>query len=254
MQDVRKMTDPTVQSSSAAHRRPIRAVLRAGIALGLGLLTDIKVEGQENLPKEGPLLVVGNHFNFLDPVIFIHILPYANLEFIGGRQAPNAPGMVGWIRNLWGILPVSRGGSSRDALLRAQNILIRRGVLAIFPEGGSWAQVLRPPRAGAALLAARSGARVLPIGLDGVTEVFKRRKFGTRARVTVRIGKPFGPFTTDPGGRLDRAALDDFGHEMMRQIAALLPADRRGYYSDDPAIREAARGTEIYPWENTIEV
>jgi hypothetical protein len=36
---------------------------------------------------------------------------------------------------------------------------------------------------------------------------------------------------------------------MMHQIAQLIPPERRGFYSDDPAVREAARGTEIYPWE-----
>ena len=42
--------------------------------------------------------------------------------------------------------------------------------------------------------------------------------------------------------------------EMMKKIAALIPEEQRGYYSDDPAIREAAKGTEIYPWENESEV
>ena len=246
----------TTQGSLPAQpdRKLIRTLLRAGIALGLAPLANVRVEGRENLPPEGPLLVVGNHFHFLDPVIFIHILPYAPLEFIGGRQAPNAPGAVGWIRNLWGILPVSRGGSSRDTLLRAQGILERKGVLAIFPEGGSWAAVLRPPRAGAALLAARSGARILPVGLDGVTEIFKRRRVSRRAPVTVRIGKPFGPFSPAAGGRLSRTDLDDLGHEIMRRIAELIPGERRGFYSDDPAIREAARGTEIYPWDSSVEM
>jgi hypothetical protein len=39
----------------------------------------------------------------------------------------------------------------------------------------------------------------------------------------------------------------------MRQIAQLIPPERRGHYSDDPAIREAAKGTEIYPWADKIE-
>ena len=43
------------------------------------------------------------------------------------------------------------------------------------------------------------------------------------------------------------------GHEIMRHIAALIPPEERGYYSDDPAIRQAAAGTEIYPWANKAE-
>ena len=74
-----------------------------------------------------------------------------------------------------------------------------------------------------------------------------------RARVTVHIGKPFGPFTATGSGREHRKQLDEIGDEIMRHIAELLPPELRGYYSDDPAIREAARGTEIYPWANKVE-
>ncbi len=238
--------------SSLPRRRLIRGLLRKGIAAAFAVLTDFQVIGRENLPEGGPLLIVGNHFNFLDPVAVIHISPYP-IEFIGGRQAPNAPGVVSWIRNLWGILPVSRGSSSRDALLRAQRILHVRGVLGIFPEGGSWATVLRPPRPGAALLAARSGAPILPIGLDGLVDVFPCLGRGKRAKVLLNIGKPFGPFQLDPRDRSNRAAIDEFGHEIMRRIAELIPPERRGFYSPDPAIREAAKGTEVYPWDEVRE-
>ncbi len=233
-------------------RRLVRVLLRRGIAAAFAALTDFQVFGRENLPASGPLIVAGNHFNFLDPVAFIHTMPYP-IEFIGGRQAPNAPGVLSWFRNLWGILPVSRGGSSRDALLRAQRILQANGVLGIFPEGGSWATVLRPPRPGTALLAARSGAPILPVGLDGFVAVFPSLARLRRARVTVNIGKPFGPFQLDVRDRSNRGAIDEFGHEIMRQIAELIPPARRGFYSPDPAIRAAARGTEVYPWNEMIE-
>ncbi len=233
-------------------RRLLRGALRAGIAAGLGLLTEFHVLGRENIPNQGPLLVVGNHFNFLDPVALIHTFPDP-IEFIGGRQAPNAPGVLGWIRNLWGILPVSRGSASRETLLRAQKVLDQGGGLGIFPEGGSWAAVLRPPRPGAALLAARSGAVILPVGLDGFVDMGRNLRRLRRTPVTVNIGKPFGPYHLEGRDRSNRAVIDEIGHEIMRHVAELIPPERRGYYSDDPAIREAAKGTEIYPWENQVE-
>jgi len=230
----------------------VRGLLRKGIAAIFAVLTDFQVVGRENLPASGPLLMVANHFNFLDPLAVIHITPYP-IEFIGGRQAPNAPVMLSWVRNLWGIFPVSRGGSSRDALLRAQRVLQANGVLAIFPEGGSWATVLRPPRPGAALLAARSGAPILPIGLDGLVDVFPCLRRGRRARVLVNIGKPFGPFQLDVRDRTNRAAIDEFGHEIMRRIAELIPPDKRGHYAADPAIRAAAQGSEVWQYDNAPE-
>lgn len=234
-------------------RLAIRAVMRAGAALGLRALADVRVIGRENLPERGPLLVIGNHFSFLDPVAMIHVTRYP-MEFIGGRGAPNAPKIVGWIRNVWGILPVQRGGSSRDTILRAQRFLDQKGVLGIFPEGGSWATVLRPPRPGAALLAARTGVPILPVGFDGLTDVFPSFRKGQRATVTIRIGKPFGPFRLDMRDRSTRQQMDEIGHEMMRRIAELIPPERHGFYSDNPAIRAAANGTEVYPWDESIEV
>jgi hypothetical protein len=71
--------------------------------------------------------------------------------------------------------------------------------------------------------------------------------------VTIKIGQPFGPFTASGAGREHRKQLDEIGHEIMRHIAELLPPGLRGHYSDDPAIREAARGTEIYPWDHKVE-
>lgn len=230
----------------------MRAVLHKLIAAGFKLLCDFEVNGRENLPVSGPLIVIGNHFHFLDPVAFIHILPW-RLDFVGGLRLPNAPVIVRWIPALWGTLPVARGSVSRQSLLSSQQILNQNGVLGIFPEGGSWATVLRPARPGAAFLASTTRAQILPIGLDGLLNVFPYAKRGKRATITVNIGKPFGPVYAGERGEKDRARLEEIGHMMMREVAALIPPKQRGFYSDDPVVREAARGTEIYPWANLQE-
>jgi len=232
-------------------RRAIRSVLRAGIAAALAVLADFDIQGRENLPAGGPLILVSNHFSFLDPVAVIHITK-TPIEFLGGLRTPNAPVWTDIFRQMWGILPVRRGSSSRDTLIKAQSVLEQDGMLAIFPEGGNWATVLRPPRPGAALLAAKTPARILPVGLDGLLDVFPMAGKGKRARVTIQIGKPFGPIAPDPTLPL-RKHMDNLGHEMMKAIAELIPPARRGFYSDDPAVREAAKGTEIYPWDNAVE-
>ena len=234
-------------------RQFIRKVLKSGVALAFSVLTDVEVIGKENLPPEGPLLVVGNHFHFLDPLTFIHSLPYP-LEFVGGAKMPNAPGATHFLQRMFGVIPTARGTASRDTLHGAESILRQNGVLGIFPEGGSWATVLRPPRPGTAFLAWRTTARILPIGIDGTVGFFKRLRKGQRAHITINIGKPYGPVNNNPSARPSRDDLEEVGHDIMRHIAALIPAERRGFYSDDPAIRAAARGTEIYPWATTAEV
>jgi 1-acyl-sn-glycerol-3-phosphate acyltransferase len=233
-------------------RRVLRAVLRRVAQVLLATLSDFHLVGRENIPRQGPLLVVANHFSYIDPVAMVRTARWP-IEFIGGFRMPNAPNWTALIPKLWGFLPVFRGTGSRYALRAAEEVLAQGGVLGIFPEGGSWAQVLRSARPGAAFLAARTGTRILPMGFDGLTEIFPNLRKGRRARVTLRVGRPFGPFHTKGCGRERRQRLDEIGHEIMRHIAALLPPERRGHYSDDPAIRAAAAGTEIYPWADAVE-
>jgi 1-acyl-sn-glycerol-3-phosphate acyltransferase len=236
----------------AFQRRPVRWILKQLSIPAFAALTRIEIIGAENLPKQGPLLVVGNHFSFIDPVAFVRMAPWP-IEFVGGAVTPHAPLWTRIIPFLWGYHKLYRGTGSRDALRSAEHILNKGGVLGIFPEAGNWATVLRPARPGTAFLATRTGAPLLPVGLDGFTEVFPSLFRGRRARVTVTIGEPFGPFQADGDGRNRRAQLDEIGHEIMRHIAELIPPEKRGHYSDDPAIRAAAQGTELYPWADKVE-
>jgi hypothetical protein len=91
------------------------------------------------------------------------------------------------------------------------------------------------------------------MGFDGLIDVFPCLRKGQRARVTLRIGKPFGPFQATSKGRARRQQLEAIGHEIMGRIAELIPSEKRGHYSGNPAIRAAAQGTEIYPWADAPE-
>lgn len=234
-------------------RRIVRSTLRFLIKAALFTLGDFEIFGKENLPQKGPLLLVANHFSFLDPLAVIKISPW-HLEFLGGTRTPNAPVIVDWLRHVWGIIPVFRGSVSRDTFVASRSVLAQKGVLGIFPEGGNWANVLRPARPGVAFLAAQTEAPLIPVGLHGFDMFFPSIRKGIRPKLTIKIGKQFGPYHLDIRGRSERDKLDDLGHEIMQKIAELIPSEKRGYYSTDPAIREAARGTEIYPWENVQEI
>jgi 1-acyl-sn-glycerol-3-phosphate acyltransferase len=230
-------------------RRPVRFVLRQLIRLGFGLLSELRIIGQENVPATGPLIVVANHFNFADPAAVIRATPWP-LDFFGGFQMPDAPPLLEWLPELWGIYKVRRGAASLSAMRAAKAILSQNGVLGIFPEGGSWAQVLRPARPGTAYVAVHTGVPILPIGLDGLVDLVPSLRQGRRAKVTIRIGKPFGPFETQARGLALRQELEVMGDEIMRRIAELLPPERRGVYSADPRIRAAAQEAAEYPYHD----
>ena len=228
-------------------RRLARRVLRGLIHAAFAVLTDFEIIGRENLPPSGPLLLVGNHFSFIDPVAMVRATPWP-VEFLGGFHTPNAPLWTRVFVESWGRYHVFRGTGARRALRAAEAVIAQKGVLGIFPEAGSWATVLRPARPGTAFIAARTGTPIVPMGFDGMINVFPSLGKGRRAHVTVRIGKPFGPLAATGKGRGRRRQLDEMGHQIMRHIAELIPPERRGHYSDDPAVRAAAQGTEIYPW------
>ncbi|OJU35739.1 MAG: hypothetical protein BGN94_18145 [Rhizobiales bacterium 68-8] len=225
-------------------RRVVRFVLKALARIAFALVGRLEVTGRDNIPAAGPVILVANHFHFADPVALL-VLPRRQVEFIGGFRFVNAPWIVRFIPHLWGYFPAFRGGYSRSTLRSALGVLEQGGIVALFPEGGSWAATLRPGRPGAAYLAVESQVRVVPVGLDGFTGLFRER----RPRLRIVIGRPIGPFAIshDPAAR--RAGIDAVTGEIMRAVAALIPPAGRGVYSDDPAVREAAEAVAAFPFE-----
>jgi 1-acyl-sn-glycerol-3-phosphate acyltransferase len=243
-----KATKPT-ELEDLQKRRPVRLFLMWLAKVAFALLTRLEIEGRENFPKKGPLLMVGNHFSMVDIAAFVRAAPYP-VEFIGGAVFANVPGFMSIFPRLWGYLPVHRGTGSRFALKQAEKVLNNDGVLAIFPEGGSHARMLRPARPGTAFMAVRTKARVVPVGLIGMDDVFESLVKFRRAKIRIRIGKPFGPFEVTGRGREKREQLDKIGDEIMQSIADLIPPEKHGYLSDNPELRAEVMD---YPWDNQVE-
>ena len=210
-------------------RKARRFVLQILSRIALPILVDLELQGTENLPRSGPLLVVSNHFSFVDPVFLVRALPWP-IEFLGDFAMPNVPLLATLIPRLWGYYPVNQHPASRIGLKAAAAVLAQNGVLAIAPEGRLGEPELRTPQPGAAYLAARTGARLLPLGLVGTPAVMPALRNRRRAKVIVRIGQPIGPFHAPGHGRRRREALDKISTHMMREIAALLPEASRGPY------------------------
>ncbi|MDD2521623.1 MAG: lysophospholipid acyltransferase family protein [Anaerolineaceae bacterium] len=220
--------------------RTRRSFLRGGIGALAWLLLDYQIEGKENLPEDGPLLIVGNHFHFLDTIGPIHVTKYP-LEFINDAEMPMAPGIVKFLPGWWGTLKITQGRPNLEAIRAAETILQQNGVLAIFPEGHVHKPPLGNPLPGAAFLGLRLGVPIVPVGTYSEddwdifgTLLHKKRK----ARVVTRIGKPFGPLADgDPTCVPGREDVKNAGQEIMRQIANLLPKSARG-----PYLQEASSG------------
>jgi 1-acyl-sn-glycerol-3-phosphate acyltransferase len=190
-----------------------------------------RVEGDLSaIPREGPLIIAANHASSADPVLigaFLNEAMGRPLNWLGKRELTEFP-LTGWAFRRAGIHPVDREAADLEAFRTAMRILEAGHVLAVFPEGTrSRDGRLGEGRAGAALLAMRTGVPVLPVGIAGTHRIFPgRSRWPHRSRVTIRIGTPFSVAVQADG--LDRAALRAGTEQMMRAIAALLPEEQRG--------------------------
>jgi len=130
-----------------------------------------------------------------------------------------------------GSFPVHRGQPDRKALLQAENILSKGQVLIIFPEATrSQNAQLQSAYPGSALIALRSGAPILPVGISGTEQIKGMAWLLRRPRVTVNIGRPFPPPPVD--GKVTRAELNKLTNLILERIAELLPREYRRDYSD----------------------
>lgn len=205
----------------------------------LRTLTRLSVEGRENLPDAGAAIVVANHTHIVDPPVLACLLP-RRVTYMAKQEAFDAP-FMGIIVRAYGAFPVRRGQPDRAALRRAEAVVRGGGVLGMFPEGTrSQTGALRAAYPGAALVAVRTRAPVVPVGIDGTDQLFPSLLRARRPRLRVRIGPPFYAGRDD--ARTDLSTATD---DMMRSIATLLPPERRGAYAPVPPMPEATLSSVV---------
>ncbi len=151
-----------------------------------------------------------------------------------------------------GATIVYRGTGSQLAFRAAQAVFDQRGILGIFPEGSSAVAVLRPPRPGAAFMAARAQVPILPIRNGWSHRCLP--KLLSVAQVTIRIGKPIGPFGASSRGRARRERLDEIGHIIMQLHCGSDTGGQAWSLFRRSKNQAAVRGTDLYPWDDEPEL
>jgi 1-acyl-sn-glycerol-3-phosphate acyltransferase len=196
----------------------------------LPLYARIEVRGLENIPLDGPLVIASNHQNDADPGIICTRIrrPIAFMAKVELFRIP----LLKQFLQAFGAFPVRRGEADLSALrLANENLKLGRAV-CIFPEGTREAETekLKEALPGAAIVAMRNDVPILPIAIRGSGRLSLPGMFlrvDRRVNVTLAIGKPFH---LERPARLNAEAAKEGTRQIMEHIAALLPAENRGYY------------------------
>lgn len=157
----------------------------------LPVVLDVRVTGAENVPRSGPVLLVSNHRSYTDPVVLGAACPRP-VRYLGKSELfEHGRLFKGLIRAL-GCVSIRRDGHASSTVRRAEALLGRGEVLGLFPEGGI--HTTGDLKGGAALIAARTGAPVVPVHLSGTRGMYDPEAYVLRARpVRVEFGKSFHP-------------------------------------------------------------
>ena len=207
------------------------AVLRIAAAC----TTRVTVEGLENIPQTGPVLIICNHCSNADGLLLMaYLVPALGrpMGWLGKAEALRWP-VVGWGMRQNGVFGVRRGSGDLEAFKLAKSVLDKGGVLTIFPEGTrSPSGAMQEAKEGATVLAVRSGAPILPIAIVGSQRFWAKGRRLPRLgrRMTVRVGEIFTLSMPKGGDRHESVRLATV--ELMRHVAELLPPEQRGVYAE----------------------
>jgi 1-acyl-sn-glycerol-3-phosphate acyltransferase len=175
-----------------------------------------RVIGAENMIEEGPCIIAANHCSFFDPPL-VGVACKRAIHYLARKSLLEWP-VLGPIFPELNVIPVDRKNADRSALMGAIRVVKNGGAVLIFPEGTrSPDGNLRAAQPGIGMIAAKTGAPVVPVRLFGSFEAFPReKKLPRRVPITVVIGRPLG-------AALEAAASKDsykeISDEIMRRIA-----------------------------------
>jgi len=188
-----------------------------------------RIDGLENIPREGPAILLINHIAFVDPIAVMYVMP-RDVTPMAKVEVYDYP-VIGIFPRVWGVIPVRREEVDRRAIQMALEVLQKGEIILVAPEGTRGPELQRG-KEGMAYLASRSGASIIPVAIEG-TPGFPALRFTKRWRqpgVHITFGRPF-QYREDLK-RAGRGELRQMADEAMYVLAGMLPERRRGIYAD----------------------
>lgn len=183
-----------------------------------------KVEGLENIPKEGNFIIAANHASYIDHLILSSMIVThtgKRVHYLAKKEHFDSTFQRMWHKHT-GAIPVDRQHGGQEALNIAVDFLKAGKIIGIYPEGTrTLTGELQKGKTGIARLVLATGVSVLPVGLKGTFEILpKGKKLPRFKRANIKIGKLM-KFGKSIGKVDDKETLRKVTDLIMKEIAIL---------------------------------
>ncbi|NEP86035.1 MAG: 1-acyl-sn-glycerol-3-phosphate acyltransferase [Okeania sp. SIO2C2] len=150
------------------------------------------IYGTENVPQQGPFVVVSNHASDLDPPI-VSVCMKRPVAYMAKEELFEVP-ILKQIITLYGAYPVKRGSADRSAIRSALNSLEQGWAVGIFLQGTRTSDgKITEPKLGATLISAKAKVPLLPVSIWGTHAMKRQGLIANSVPITVRIGELIPP-------------------------------------------------------------
>jgi 1-acyl-sn-glycerol-3-phosphate acyltransferase len=222
------MSDTTVNRPPRHTTPRIQRLVKAVAWIIVRIVARVDLQGMAHVPLSGPLVIVTNHLSSFDTLSMIGLGPVRQATAFGAIEH-RSDFIAGWALDKLGLIWVRRGEADREAVKIAIDELKSGTAVGVAIEGTrSRTGGLLPGKTGAAYLANRANAPIVPMAIWGTEQIIPNLKRLRRSTVHIRIG----PVMQLPAGRANTAQLEEYTDQLMLTIARLLPLEYRGVYRE----------------------
>ncbi|HLI72326.1 MAG TPA: lysophospholipid acyltransferase family protein [Acidimicrobiales bacterium] len=222
------VTEDTMTHKGAGVRVPatVYGAMRSLARLINRVYWRVEVDGAQNVPAHGPVILAPVHRSFMD--FFVVSQVTRRKVFYMAKDELWRSERLGTFLDSVGAFPVNRSGADRLALERAQGVLERGEALILFPEGTRrTGDVVEDLHEGAAFLAARTGAPIVPIGVGGTAAAMpKGSKFVRPVKVHVVVGEPIDAPERSAKGRVPRHQVHETTERLRTELQRVFDVAR----------------------------
>lgn len=206
-------------------------IINGLISTAFTILCRTEKSDLQKIPAKGPAILITNHTSNLEgPLFYVNLRPRKTIAMAKAELFNKF--FTREILTAWGAVPIKRGAVDIQAMKACFKVLEDGNFLCIAPEGtrSKTGKLLRG-KAGTTFFATEKKVPIIPMAQWGIMDLSRNLKKFKRTGITIKVGEPFyvekkteGKITSE-----DRQKMAD---EMMYRIAACLPEELRGYYSD----------------------